>query len=296
MTDPGAAVEALCELLEVEEIDTDLFRGSASPKGPGRVFGGQVVAQALAAAARSLAEGTTGEPHRAHSLHAYFLRAGDTTRPIIYRVLRDFDGGSFANRRVVAVQGGRPILNLAASFHRREEGFSHAAPLPQVLPPEHCPDFAQALATLGQKMPEAMAERLAAFDVRPGPPAPQGAAQGEAGMPSQYFWFRLAAPIAADPVRQRVILAYASDFALVTTALLPHPIAYFSPKLQGASLDHALWFHADPPIDDWLLYTMDSPWAGGARGFARGAVFDRAGRLIASVAQEGLIRVRTDKP
>lgn len=275
------AVSELKSLLDVEEIDTDLFRGAASAEGPGRVFGGQVVAQALAAAARGV-----GEEQQAHSLHAYFLRAGDTTRPIIYRVLRDFDGGSFANRRVVAMQGGKPILNLAASFHRREEGFAHAAPMPQVPGPEHCPELAKALAAARQKFPQAMLERLAAFEVRPGPPAADSA-----GTPRQFLWFRTAGPMDADDALRRVVLAYASDFALVSTAVLPHAPSFFTPGLQVASLDHAVWFHSTPPVEDWLLYAMESPWAGHARGFARGAIYDRGGSLVASVAQEGLCRV-----
>ncbi|WP_404480414.1 acyl-CoA thioesterase [Novosphingobium sp. BL-52-GroH] len=275
------AVAELKALLDVEEIDTDLYRGAPAAEGPGRVFGGQVVAQALAAAARSV-----GEERQAHSLHAYFLRAGDTTRPIVYRTLRDFDGGSFANRRVVAMQGGKPILNLAASFHRREDGFAHAAPMPQAPGPENFPELAAALAAVGQTLPQMMAERLAALEIRPGPPATQSA-----GTPHQFLWFRLTAPMEADDALRRVVLTYASDFALFATAILPHTPAVFAPGLQVASLDHAVWFHSTPPVDDWLLYAMDSPWAGHARGFARGAIYDRAGTLVASVAQEGLCRV-----
>ena len=279
------AVRDLGRLLLVEELDTDLFRGAACAEGPGRVFGGQVIAQALAAAARGVREN-----HQAHSLHAYFMRAGDTMRPIIYRVLRDFDGGSFSNRRVVAMQGGKPILNLAASFQRPEDGFAHAAPMPEVLPPEKCPDMETALRAKGAPLPSALRERLAAFEMRPGPPSPAG--QDGNGLPSQYVWFRLTGPLQADPALQRVVLAYASDFALVTTAVLPHPVTFFSPQLQAASLDHAIWFHETPPVDDWLLYSMDSPWAGHGRGFARGQIFDRSGRLVASIAQEGLMRLR----
>lgn len=290
MTDPVAGVAELRALLDVEEIDTDLFRGAPAAEGPGRVFGGQVVAQALAAAARGINEGGLNDGDRperqAHSLHAYFLRAGDTTRPIIYRVLRDFDGGSFANRRVVAMQGGTPILNLAASFHRKEEGFAHATPMPQVPAPERCPEFAAALAAIGQKFPQAMMERLAAFEIRPGSPA-----KHDDDTPRQFLWFRLAAPMESDDALKRAVLAYASDFALVSTAVLPHSKTFFTPGLQVASLDHAMWFHSTPPIDDWLLYSMDSPWAGHARGFARGAIYDRSGALVASVAQEGLARM-----
>ncbi|MFC3214968.1 MULTISPECIES: acyl-CoA thioesterase [Novosphingobium] len=284
MTDPAAAVAELRTLLEVEEIDTDLYRGAAAAEGPGRVFGGQVVAQALAAAARGIRD-AGGEERDAHSLHAYFLRAGDTTRPIIYRVLRDFDGGSFANRRVVAMQGGKPILNLAASFHRREEGFAHAAPMPAVPEPEQCPEMVAALTAAGQKLPQAMYERLAPFEVRPGPQA-----TSDTETPRQFLWFRLAAPLGGDDALKRVVVAYASDFALVSTAVLPHT-TFFTPGLQVASLDHAVWFHSTPPVEDWLLYVMDSPWAGHARGFARGSIYDRSGRLVASVAQEGLCRL-----
>lgn len=283
MTEPTRlAVNELCDLLSVEEIDTGIFRGAAAAEQPGRVFGGQVVAQALAAAARGF-----DADRQAHSLHAYFLRAGDSGRPIVYRVLRDFDGGSFSNRRVVAMQGGQPILNLTASFHRAEDGLSHAVAMPDVPAPEQCPDFKLALAAAGQKMPAAMLERLAAFEIRPCPPtAPQG------DLPQRHQWFRMAAPLGDDPVMQRVVLAYASDFALVSTALEPHGLGFFSPGVTGASLDHAIWFHQTPPIDDWLLYAMDSPWSGHARGFARGALYSRDGTLVASVAQEGLLRVK----
>ncbi|TCM19776.1 acyl-CoA thioesterase-2 [Novosphingobium sp. PhB165] len=281
MTEGQTAVAALRDLLSVEEIDTGIFRGAAVAEQPGRVYGGQVVAQALAAAARGI------DPERqAHSLHAYFLRAGDAGRPIIYRVLPDFDGNSFSNRRVVAMQGGKPILNLAASFHRPEEGLSHAVPMPDVPAPEQCPDFRTALTAAGQKLPAFLLERLAAFDIRPCPPVPQG------GLPHRCQWFRLAAPLGDDAVMQRVVLAYASDFALISTALMPHGMGFFSPGVSGASLDHAIWFHQTPPIDDWLLYAMDSPWSGHARGFARGAIYSRDGTLVASVAQEGLLRVK----
>ncbi|MFD1959929.1 acyl-CoA thioesterase [Novosphingobium panipatense] len=181
------------------------------------------------------------------------MRAGDTTRPIIYRVLRDFDGGSFANRRVVAMQGGKPILNLAASFHRREEGFAHAAPMPAVPEPEQCPEMVAALTAAGQKLPQAMYERLAPFEVRPGPQA-----TSDTETPRQFLWFRLAAPLGGDDALKRVVVAYASDFALVSTAVLPHT-TFFTPGLQVASLDHAVWFHSTPPVEDWLLYVMDSP-------------------------------------
>ena len=280
---PAQAVEGLRALLTVERLDTDRFRTPTTAEKPGRVFGGQVIGQALSAAA------ATADPERqAHSLHAYFMRAGDVQKPIIYRVLSDFDGGSFSSRRVVAVQDGRPILNLAASFHRAEEGFAHACTMPQVPSPQECPDFRAALEMTGQKMPRLLLEKLAPFDIRVGKPSPQG--RDGSQLPTQFLWFKLAHPLGLDASLQRVLLAYASDFALLTTSVLPHPATFFSPQLQGASLDHAMWFHATPDTDDWLLYAMDSPWAGHARGFARGSLYDSSGTLVASTAQEGLIR------
>lgn len=285
MIDAAAAVAELHTLLDVEEIDTHLYRGPAAEGGYGRVYGGQVVAQALAAAARSV-----GVDRQAHSLHAYFLRAGDARRPIVYRVLPDFDGGSFANRRVVAMQGGVPILNLAASFHRREDGFAHATAAPDVPSPEACPELVAAMAAGGRSLPQGMLNRLAAFEIRSSPPA-----TSLSKTPRQFVWFKLVEPMAADDAMNRVILAYASDFGLLSTAITPHAPS-FSPNMQVASLDHALWFHATPKVDAWLLYTMDSPWSGHARGFARGAIYDAAGTLIASVAQEGLCRMKTRQP
>jgi len=290
LADRASAVAELRALLTVEELESDFYRSIASAEGPGRVFGGQVIAQALAAATRSV-----GDDQPAHSLHAYFLRPGDPTAPIDYRVMRDFDGRSFANRRVMALQDGKPILNLAASFHRIEDGFAHQAAMPAaaIPEPEACPDIAAAFAAMDRKFPPVMLDRLAAFEVRPCPPVP---AQG--GAPRQFLWFRLAAPMlagpAADAALARTVLAYASDFAILWTTALPHTTAFFTPRLQAASLDHAVWFHATPAPEDWLLYAMDSPWAGHARGFARGSIYDRHGTLVASVAQEGLLRPRPE--
>ncbi|MET1755954.1 acyl-CoA thioesterase II [Novosphingobium sp. RD2P27] len=283
MTDEVNALAQLKRLLVVEELDTDLYRGISSPQLQGRVFGGQVIAQALAAAS-----GSVGPERVAHSLHAYFLRAGNNARPIIYRVIRDFDGGSFANRRVVALQDGKPILNLAASFHRQEEGLSHTARMPAVPGPDHAMPITRILSELRAELPASLAALLKAFDMRAGQPDSQG--NGPLGMPSQHSWFRLDPVL--GPELARITLAYASDFAFVSTALLPHGIQWFSPAIQGASLDHAIWFHDDPPLGEWLLYAMESPWSGKARGFCRGSVYDQSGRLIASMAQEGLMRHR----
>jgi acyl-CoA thioesterase-2 len=277
------AVARFKSQLAVEELDTDLYRGAASPEVAGRVFGGQVIAQALAAAICGI-----GEDRVAHSLHAYFLRAGDNSRPIIYRVLRDFDGGTFANRRVVALQDGKPILNFAASFQRREGGLTHSASAPAVPGPEDAIPMARLLAGRGAKVSDSIASRLAAFDIRAGKPAPQSV--GGTGLPSQHSWFRLDPALGTELAR--ISLAYVSDFGLVSTAILPHGMEWFSPEIQGASLDHTIWFHEDPPLGEWLLYAMDSPWSGHARGFTRGSVYDQSGRLIASMAQEGLMRHR----
>lgn len=281
MTEDTAAAAMVGDLklqLEVEELDIDLYRGTALPQMPGRVFGGQVIAQALASASASITD-----ERAAHSLHAYFLRAGDNTKPIIYRVIRDFDGGSFANRRVVAVQDGKPILNLAASFQRGEKGLSHQAEMPAVSGPEQATPMVRVFEQHNVQVPEAIASRLTAFDMRAGRPDASGA-------PRQHAWFRLSDQL--GPRLSRIALAYLSDFGLISTAILPHAIEWFSPEIQGASLDHAIWFHDDPPLDEWLLYAMESPWSGHARGFSRGMVYDQSGRLIASMAQEGLMRHR----
>ena len=287
MTDRAQAGAALKHLLTVEELDTDLYRGTSDACVPGRMFGGQVIAQALAAAVASI-----GDERVAHSLHAYFLRAGDNTRPVIFRVIRDFDGGTFANRRVVALQDGKPILNLATSFQKREEGLSHAVPMPGVPGPEEAVPLMDLLGQSGDKLPPPIAQLLGAFDMRGGTRDAQGCGDqgGTIGLPTQHSWLRLDEALGGD--LGRIALAYASDFGLITTAMLPHGLQWFSPEIQGASLDHTIWFHEDPPVGEWLLYMMDTPWSGLGRGFARGSVFNRSGRLIASVAQEGLMRRR----
>jgi acyl-CoA thioesterase II len=280
MDSPASSVADLVRLLTVEEIDTDLCRGDRSDTGETRVFGGQVVAQALAAAMRSV-----GEDRAAHSLHASFMRPGDPSRPILFQVARDFDGGSFTTRRVVASQGGTPILSLTASFQRREEGLSHGPAMPQVPGPDEARPLAGSV-----PVPASLLRRVSAFDIRIAGVQPR--TEHFPHIPAQYSWFRLAAPAPADPNLHRVLLSFISDLALITTAALPHDISWFSGRLQGASLDHAIWFHEDPDLSDWHLYAMEAPWAGHARALARGSIFDRNGRLIASVAQEGLMRVR----
>jgi acyl-CoA thioesterase-2 len=285
---PEGLVEQLIDLLDVETIDTDLYRGARQPGGVGRVFGGQVIAQALQAAQRSVAD------KAAHSLHAYFMRPGDEDFPIIYRVVRDFDGGSFATRRVIAMQKGQPILNLAASFQRSEDGLHHQDAIPDVPAPETLRSERDLRLEHIDEVPEKLRPfflRPKAVEVRPVharhwlKPTPTE--------PVLHSWFRVVAPLPDDPAIHRAMLSYASDMALLGTAMLPHGVNWLSRKMQSASLDHAVWLHEPFRADDWLLYATDSPWAGHARGFNRGRIFTRDGRLVASTAQEGLIRLRS---
>ncbi len=278
----------LVDLLDVEEIDTDLFRGRRSRGGVGRVFGGQVIAQALQAAQRS-----TDAPKIAHSLHAYFMRAGDEQHPIIYRVVRDFEGRSFSTRRVIAMQRGTPILNMAASFQRPEPGMAHQDAMPDVPAPEALQDEQAIRAAVADRIPSAVREQLLrprAIEYRP--VVPRHWTQPAPAPPVHHYWFRAVAPVGDDPALHRAMLAYASDMMLLGTSMLPHGVTWITPGMQTASLDHALWLHEPARTDDWLLYTMDSPWAGHGRGMNRGRIFARDGRLVASVAQEGLVRRR----
>ncbi|KPP82202.1 MAG: acyl-CoA thioesterase II TesB [Oceanicaulis sp. HLUCCA04] len=286
--DVQGLAEGLARLLTVEELDTDLYRGPRNPGGKGRVFGGQVVGQALRSAAASV------DPDRvAHSLHAYFMRAGNEDYPIIFRVERDFDGGSFSTRRVIAMQKGQPILNMAASFQRREEGLSHADTMPDVPRPEALKSEAELAIEQKDTLPEAfftMVTRPRPIELKPvGPWAPGNPPKLE---PVRHIWFRVRGDMGDDPLLHQAALAYASDMALLGTSMQPHGVSWVSPGLQSASLDHAVWFHGDVRMDEWLLYATDSPWAGGGRGFNRGRLFTRDGRLVASTAQEGLIRIR----
>ena len=288
--DPSPAMLAaeLVDLLEVEEIDTDLYRGKRQPGGVGRVFGGQVIAQALQAAQRS-----THAPKVAHSLHAYFMRPGDEDHPIIFRVVRDFEGRSFATRRVIAMQGGKPILNMAASFQTPEEGLHHQDAMPDVPAPETLKTERQLREEAADTIPEKWRTHLLRarpIDIRP--VHARSWFRPEKREPRQQSWFRLCAPIGDDLAMHRAILAYASDMALLGTGLLPYGVNWLTNNLQTASLDHAVWLHEPFRADDWLLYDCDSPWAGHARGFNRGRIFARDGRLVASTAQEGLMRLR----
>ncbi|WP_298686957.1 acyl-CoA thioesterase II [uncultured Sphingomonas sp.] len=285
---PETLVAQLRALLDIEAIDTDLYRGPRKPGGRGRVFGGQVIAQALVAAMRSVGEGRT-----AHSLHAYFMRPGDETLPIVYRVVRDFEGRSFATRRVIAMQRGEPILNMAASFQRPEEGLAHQVAMPDVPAPESLtPDR-----DLLERDRAGIPDELIHFLLQPRPIEirsvdPRSLLHPEKRPPYSAGWFRVVAPLGDDPDLHRAVLAYASDMIMLGTSMLPHGVSVVKDKMQNASLDHAVWLHEPFRFDDWLLFTTDSPWSGHARGFNRGQIFSRDGRLVASVAQEGLIRHR----
>jgi len=285
---PEALVAALTALLDVEEIDTDLYRGPRNPGGVGRVFGGQVIAQALQSAQRSV-EGDKV----AHSLHAYFMRPGSEDHPIVFRVVRDFDGKSFANRRVVATQKGVPILNMAASFQLPEDGFAHQDAMPDVPPPEELTSERDLRLRDVDAIPEKLRRfflRARPIEIRPCNPRSWIAPQKME--PVQHSWFRVVAPLPDEPALHRAMLAYASDMSLLGTSLLAHGVNWMTSKIQTASLDHALWLHEPFRFDEWLLYSCDSPWAGHARGFNRGKIYTRDGRLVASAAQEGLVRMR----
>lgn len=287
-TAPEILVRGLVDLLDVEEIDTDLYRGKRQPGGVGRVFGGQVIAQALQAAQRS-----TDGPKIAHSLHAYFMRPGNEDFPIIFRVVRDFEGRSFATRRVIAMQQGQPILNMAASFQVPEEGLHHQDAMPDVPGPEELQSEAELRQEMIDEIPEKFRRHLLrARPIEIRPVQPRSWFRPTVRAPQQDSWFRLVAPIGDDAAMHRAILAYASDMTLLGTATLAHGVNWMTHNLQTASLDHALWLHEDFRADDWLLYACDSPWAGHARGFNRGRIYSRDGRLVASVAQEGLMRLR----
>jgi acyl-CoA thioesterase-2 len=283
-----ALVAKLVGLMELEAIEVDLFRGPITSEPWTRVFGGQVIGQALIAACRTVAP-----PRLPHSLHAYFMRPGDPHLPIVYQVERDRDGGSFSTRRVVAIQNGRPILNLACSFQLPEQGLEHQFPMPDVPAPEALEDDRVIAERHQDEMPAHRRPTiLRARPIEMRPTIPLSRFAKEPLPPHQGYWFRSRAPLPPDQILHRGLLAYASDMMLLATCMLPHALSWMRDNIQEASLDHALWIHEDVKLDDWLLYVQDSPWSGSGRGFNRGLIYTREGRLVASVAQEGLIRVR----
>lgn len=276
----------LIALLRLERIEDNIFRGDSRDIGSPQVFGGQVLGQALSAAQHTV------DGRIAHSLHAYFLRRGDVNAPIIYDVDRARDGGSFSNRRVVAIQHGRPILNLAASFQNPEEGLEHEAKMPDVPPPEGLKDLTEVAADLQENIPMKLRRFMTdkrPFDLRPIDPVSFDARQHLA--PQKYVWVRAVDRLPDEQALHQNLLAYVSDFELLATSTLPHGLSFTRGNVIMASLDHALWFHRKFRMDEWLLYSMDSPNASGARGFARGQLFTRNGGLVASTIQEGLVRV-----
>jgi acyl-CoA thioesterase-2 len=286
----SSAVDELLSLLQLERLEDNLFRGESRDIGTRNVFGGQVLGQALSAAQQ-----TVDGDRSAHSLHAYFLRAGDIDKPIVYSVERTRDGGSFSMRRVTAIQHGQSIFNFSASFQVEEPGVEHQLPMPSVprpddlAPPSPLP--ADELAKLPPKL-QRWFGRSGPFEFRH--VYPRDDLNPPKRPPFQQVWFRLSSRAPATPELHRALLAYASDFHLIGTTMFPHGISFLQRNVQVASLDHAMWFHRPFRVDEWLLYSCDSPTAQGGRGLARGMIYSEDGRLVASTAQEGLIRLRQE--
>jgi acyl-CoA thioesterase-2 len=287
---PSSAVDDLLAILDLEPLEVNLFLGRSPQSGWQRVFGGQVIGQALVAAVRTV----EGRPP--HSLHAYFLLPGDPKVPIIYEVDRIRDGRSFTTRRVNAIQHGHPIFSMIASFHVDEEGWSHQAPMPNVPGPEELPSESEIRNRVLPMMPDPVRryfERERPIEFRPveysrylGKPSAD---------PRFNVWIRTTGRLPNDPAIHQCVLAYASDMMLLDSALIPHGRTVFEKSVMAASLDHALWLHRPFRADDWLLYAQDSPNLSGGRGYSRGLIFARDGRLVASVAQEGLLRQRREE-
>jgi acyl-CoA thioesterase-2 len=287
MVETEGTMQELIDLMQLERLEVNLFRGSSHDIGTERVFGGQVLAQAVLAASQTV------EDRLIHSLHAYFLRAGDHTAPIVYDVDRSRDGRSFTARRVVAVQHGRPIFTLSASFQLQQDGLEHQFEIPEAPDPEDLPVAREMPEEDMAKAPQKLRRwfnRFGPFEFRtvldqdPFKPVPRP--------PYKQFWFRLRGDMGDDQILHRALLAYASDFHLIGTATLPHGISFLQHHMAMASLDHAMWFHRPVRVDEWLLYDCDSPSASGGRALARGLIYNRAGQLVASTCQEGMIRVK----
>ena len=283
-----ARLAGLLQLLELERLEVNIFRGASRDHGSPQVYGGQVLGQALQAA-----YATVDADRVVHSLHAYFLRRGDFNAPIVYFVDRSRDGHSFTSRRVTAVQHGEQIFNCSASFQKPEPGFEHQLAMPAVPPPEELPPANAPNSTfldcLSPRLQRFVLERPIEFRVVP-------AAATLAGAPQQYLWIRMVDRLPDDDRLHRCLLAYASDFHLLGTALIQHERSVAEGTLVIASIDHVMWFHRPARTDEWLLYATDSPSASGARGFTRGSLYRRDGALVASTAQEGLVRVVPSVP
>lgn len=280
---------SLTAILDLEQLERNLFRGRSPKSSWPRVFGGQVIAQSLYAACKTV------DGRQPHSLHAYFLLAGDPEVPIVYEVDRLRDGRSFTTRRVLAIQKGEAIFAMSASFHVEEIGYEHQMPMPKVPMPEELPDREEMVKLFNAPEYNPLQifyQRKRPIEIRP--VELERYRGGGSLEPKFNVWIRAIEPLPDEPAFHQSVLAYASDLLLLDSSLIAHGATVFDRKIQAASLDHALWFHRPFRADDWLLYSQDSPSAAGARGFSRGLVFDRQGRLVASVAQEGLVRPRPD--
>jgi len=289
--DMAYTVEDLIGLLDLEPLERNIYRGRNRDIGSGRIFGGQVLAQALVAARRTIDE----EDRTVHSLHGYFILAGDLSIPVVYFVDRLRDGRSFSTRRVTAIQHGKTIFTMSASFHRTEEGLSHQSPMPDVPPPEALRPELEAIREHSHRIPEALRDIITQdrpLDRRPvevlDPFDPEPRA------PIRHAWIRAVGAVDDEPLHHQAVLAYASDYGILGAALLPHGRTFHDRDMMAASLDHAIWFHRPFRVDEWLLHVTDSPNAEGARGFSRGSFYTRDGVLVASIAQEGVIRVGRD--
>jgi len=284
-------LQGLLELLDLEALEVNLFRGGSPQEDRQRVFGGQVLAQALVAARR-----TVDDDRSAHSFHAYFLRPGDPSVPILYQVDRIRDGRSFTTRRIVAIQHGQAILNMSASFQIAEPGFDHQTPMPEAPAPGDLPDDAALFERFRGSAPPGWQDGEGWWDkdrpIEQRYADPINWFKPDVQDPMQRVWLRTSGRLPDEPELHAVVLAYASDLSLLDAATMPHGITYFDDSMQIASLDHAMWFHRPFRADEWLLYVSDSPSTSNSRGFARGSVFDSDGRLVASVSQEGLMRKR----
>lgn len=282
------SVSELMQRFRLEPLEDNLFRGLSEANGQSSIFGGLVAGQALLAASM-----TVPEDRPVHSLHAYFLRPGDIRKPVVYDVDRIRDGKSFTTRRVNAIQHGRPIFSLSTSFQVEEQGSHHQAPMPEVPAPEDLESDESARMRVADRIPEQF--RAAFLRERPvefRPVTPRDVFAPESREPLKQFWFRVPDPIEADRMTHKALLTYCSDFGFMGTAMQPHGMTFWQSNVQCASLDHAMWFYDDLRVDDWLLYHCESPGAAGARGLTFGHIYRRDGTLVASVAQEGLMRLR----
>jgi len=285
------SLDRLVDLMDLENLEINLFRGQSPTETTGRIFGGQVLGQALVAASR-----TVEEEREIHSLHGYFLRPGDPKVPIVFDVDRIRDGRSFTTRRVVAIQHGRAIFSMSSSFQVREDGVSHQSDMPDVPPPEDLKSETELRVEIMDKIPEKLKSWFARerpIELRP--VEPFDLTDPPVRSSNKNVWFKARNALPDDPRVHQCVLLYASDMTLLGTALGPHGFGFLTHNLQMASLDHSMWFHRPFRADEWMLYAQDSPSASGSRGFTRGEIYSRDGQLIASVTQEGLMRLHDDE-